>query len=54
MKFVNDKSQEKHETESLSKDLKNSSIDEIMKDIDAKMYLDKQEMHKLHPEWDRK
>lgn len=35
-------------------DLKNSSIDEIMKDIDAKMYLDKQEMHKLHPEWDRK
>lgn len=35
-------------------DLKNSSIDEIMKDIDEKMYLDKQEMHKLHPEWDRK
>lgn len=35
-------------------DLKNSSIDEIMKDIDEKMYLDKQEKHKLHPEWDRK
>ena len=35
-------------------DLKNSSIDEIMKDIDEKMYLDKQEKHKAHPEWDRK
>ena len=35
-------------------DLKNSSIDDIMKDIDEKMYLDKQEKHKAHPEWDRK
>lgn len=35
-------------------DLKNSSIDDIMKDIDEKMYLDKQEKHKTHPEWDRK
>ncbi|MBP5445169.1 MAG: GGDEF domain-containing protein [Acholeplasmatales bacterium] len=35
-------------------DLKNSSIDEVMKDIDEKMYLDKQEKHKAHPEWDRK
>ena len=34
-------------------DLKNSSIDEIMKDIDEKMYVDKQEQHKAHPEWDR-
>lgn len=35
-------------------DLKNSSIDDVMKDIDEKMYLDKQEKHKAHPEWDRK
>ena len=35
-------------------DIKNSSIDDIMKDIDEKMYLDKQEKHKAHPEWDRK
>ena len=35
-------------------DLKNSSIDDVMKEIDEKMYLDKQEKHKAHPEWDRK
>ena len=34
-------------------DIKNSSIDDIMKEIDEKMYLDKQEKHKQHPEWDR-
>ena len=33
--------------------LKESSIDEVMKEIDEKMYLDKQEKHKAHPEWDR-
>ncbi len=35
-------------------DLRNSSIDEIMSEIDEKMYQDKLEKHKAHPEWDRK
>ena len=35
-------------------DLKNSSVDDIMNDIDEKMYLEKNEKHKEHPEWDRK
>ena len=35
-------------------DLKNSSVDDVMKEIDEKMYIDKQEKHKDHPEWDRK
>jgi len=34
-------------------DLKNSSVDDIMKEIDEKMYIDKQKKHKEHPEWDR-
>ena len=34
-------------------DLKDSSIDDIMKEIDEKMYIDKQQKHKEHPEWDR-
>ena len=35
-------------------DLRNNSVDDILKEIDEKMYLDKQEKHKAHPEWDRK
>ena len=34
-------------------DLMNSSVDDIMKEIDEKMYIDKQQKHKEHPEWDR-
>ena len=33
--------------------LKNSTIDEIMNEIDQKMYADKMRQHELHPEWDR-
>lgn len=33
--------------------LKNSTIDEILNEIDQKMYADKMKQHELHPEWDR-
>lgn len=35
-------------------DLKNNTIDDIMKDIDAKMYEAKAKQHLEHPEWERK
>ena len=32
---------------------KDYTIDEIMNDIDKKMYIDKMKQHELHPEWSR-
>lgn len=34
-------------------DFNNRKMDEIIQEVDEKMYLDKQKKHKAHPEWDR-
>lgn len=35
-------------------DLNNRKMDDIIQEVDEKMYVDKEKKHKQHPEWDRK
>ena len=35
-------------------DLNNRKMDDVIKEVDEKMYIDKEKKHKEHPEWDRK